>query len=60
MQGTPVRSLVRELDPTCRDEEQRFHEPQLRPYTAKQINIKKKKKKVDSGGPRSLIFTDFT
>ena len=37
--GTRVQSLVRELDPTCREEEQRFHELQLRPCTAKQINI---------------------
>ena len=45
MQGTPIRSLVRELDPTCL-EEQRLHEPQLRPYTAKQINIKEKKRLI--------------
>ena len=41
--GAQVRSLVRELDASCCNENQRVHVPQLRPGS--QINTKKKSKK---------------
>ena len=43
--GGWVRSLIRELDPTCHKKDRGFCMSQLRPSTAKQINIKKKKNK---------------
>ena len=43
MQGAWVRSLVRELDPTCHN--YRSCVPQLRPDTAKEITFLKKKEK---------------
>ena len=52
MQGAWVRPLVRELDPTCRNGDQRSWVPQLTPGTAKlkkkqQPSSQEKKKNVE-------------
>ena len=59
MQGAWVRSLVRELDPTCRNWGSRTWQrrscvPHLGPGVVKEINIKKEKKSLEPQKMKAL------
>ena len=52
IQGAQVRSLVRELDPTCCNEDERSRVPQLRPAQPNKYFFKKLDRKKMSAKPR--------